>query len=100
MSVSALQERLDAYALSLCAQLPQVAALSERVGAKRTAVELFSLLEESGFDLEAAAAAAEAGGRSAAQNCGASFDKDPMIQEMIAQAEQQVRFDPLFLPTF
>ena len=64
MSVSALQERLDAYALSLCAQLPDVAALNERVAARRTAVELLLLLEESGFDLDLAAAAAEAGGRS------------------------------------
>ena len=52
------------------------------------------LLEANEFDLDAAAAAAEAqGSTDSSQNCMAAFDRDPKIQHAIAEAEREILQD-------
>ena len=90
MAASALQDKIDSHAQHLCSLLPSVATLGARVGHRLTGMELYMLLEANEFDLDQAVAEAEAGGRSASQNCAAAFDRDPMIRDMIVQAESEV----------
>jgi hypothetical protein len=72
MAVSALKDKMDSYVLHLCSQLP----------------------EANMFDLDAAAAAAQVRGSSvSSQNCMDAFDRDPEVQDAIAQAEREIARD-------
>ena len=94
MAVSSLKDKMGSYAAHLCSQLPDVVALSSRVSSRVPPMELYMLLEANEFDLDAAAAAAEAqGSTDSSQNCMAAFDRDPKIQHAIAEAEREILQD-------
>jgi hypothetical protein len=95
MAVSALKDKMDSYVLHLCSQLPDVVALSSRTsGLQIASIDLYKLLEANMFDLDAAAAAAQVRGSSvSSQNCMDAFDRDPEVQDAIAQAEREIARD-------
>ena len=95
MSVSALKDKMATYVLRLCSELPDVVELSRRTSHLQIAsIDLYKLLEANNFDLDATAADAQERGSSvSSQNCMDVFDRDPELQDAIAQAEQEIAQD-------